>query len=82
MVEKLVYADSPSRDDMTDVQQTIDIPAKTNGFSKSGLEEMVDPLPCVGLESEKASLSTITITSFAMVSAGSKLVRAGWDPSR
>jgi hypothetical protein len=81
MVERLVYADSPSRDDMTDVQQAVDITVKTNGFSKSEVE-IVDPLPCVGLELEKASLSTITTTSFATVSAGSKLVRAGWDPGR
>ena len=82
MVEKLVYADSPGRDDMTDVQQAIDITVKTNGFAKSDVEEIVDPLPCVGLELEKVSLSTITTTSFATVSSGSKLVKAGWDPNR
>lgn len=82
MVEKLVYADSPSRDDMTDIQPVIDLTVKANGFSQGDIEEIVDPLPCVDLEMEKASLSTITANSFATVSAGSKLVKAGWGPSR
>jgi len=82
MVEKLVYADSPSRDDMTDVRQTIEIAAKPNGLTRSDVEEIVDLLPCVDLELEKASLSTFTTSSFAAVSTGSKFVKAGWDPSR
>lgn len=82
VVEKLVYADSPGRDDTTGVQQVIGITVKTNGFSRNDIEEIVDPLPCVDLGVEKGSLPTTTATSFATVSAGSKLVKAGWDPSR
>lgn len=87
MVERLVYADSPSRDDTSDVQQAIDVTVKMNGPSKSDVEEIVDPLLCVRLENpspqlEKVSLSTITTTAFATVSAASKLVKAGWDASR
>ena len=82
MVEKLLYADSPSRDDVADVQQVIDITVKTNGFSKSDIAKIVDPLPCVGAELEKVSISTIPATSFATVSAGSKLIKAGWEVGR
>ena len=87
MVERLVYADSPSRDDTSDVQQVVDVTVKINGLSKSDVEEIVDPLPCVHLEKpsqlEKVSLPTIpTTTAFAAVSAASKLVKAGWDASR
>lgn len=82
MVEKLVYVDSPGRDETTNVQQAIDITGKTNGFSKGHVEETIDPLTCVHLELERASLSTTATTSFATVSAGSKLVKAGWHPNR
>lgn len=82
MVEKLVYADSPSRDDTSDVQQAIDITIKTNGFANRDVEEIVNPLPCVRLELENHSLSTVAATSFVVVPAGSKLIKAGWDPSR
>jgi len=87
MVERLVYADSPSRDDTSDVQQTIDVTVKINGLSKSDVEGIVDTLPCVHLEKpppqlEKISLSTIPATAFATVSSASKLVKAGWDASR
>ena len=70
MVERLVYADSPSRDDTSDVQQVIDLTVKINGLSKSDVEEIVDTLP------------TIPTTAFSTVSAASKLVKAGWDASR
>ena len=81
MVERLVYADSPNRDDTGDVQQAGDITVKTNGFSRSDIEEVVGPLPCVDLGLEKASLPVIT-TTFATVSAGSKLFKSGWDAGR
>ena len=86
MVERLVYADSPSRDDMSDVQPAVDVALKINGLSRSGVEGVVDSLPCVHLENpsshlEKVSLPTPT-TTFATVSAASKLVKAGWDASR
>jgi hypothetical protein len=79
MVERLVYADSPRRDDASDGQQAMDVTIKTDGLSKNNIEEIVDPLPCAGLELEKASLSAVTTTSFATVSAGSKLVKGGRD---
>ena len=83
MVERLVYADSPSRDDTSDVQQ---VTVKINGLSKGDVEEIVDPLPCGHLEKpshlEKVSLPAISTTAFAAVSAASKLVKAGWDASR
>ena len=86
MVERLVYADSPSRDDTSDVQQVVDVTVKINGLSKSNVGEIVDPLPCVHLEKpsqlEKISLPTIPTTAFAAVSAASKLVKAGWEASR
>jgi len=87
MVERLVYADSPSRDDMSDVQPAVDVALKINGLSRSGVEGVVDSLPCVHLENpsphlEKVSLPTIPATTFAAVSAASKLVKAGWDASR
>ena len=87
MVERLVYADSPSRDDMSDVQPAIDVTRKINGLSKSGVEGVVDSLPCVHLENpsprlEKVSLPTMPTATFAAVSAASKLVKAGWDASR
>lgn len=82
MVERLVYADSPSRDEPNDVQHVIDVAVKTSGFSKNNVEGIVEPLPCIGLELEKVFLPTNTMTSFATVSAGSKLIRAGRDPSR
>lgn len=87
MVERLVYADSPSRDDMSDVQPAIDVTLKINGVSKNGVEGVVGSLPCVHLENpppqlEKTSLPTIPTTTFAAVSAASKLVKAGWDASR
>lgn len=87
MVERLVYADSPSRDDTSDVQQVIDVTVKINGLSKSNVEEIVDTLPYVHLEKpssqlEKVSLPTVPTTAFATVSAASKLVKAGWDASR
>lgn len=75
-----MYADSPSRDDTSDVQQVIDVTVKINGLSKSNVEEIVDPLPCVHLE--KVTLPTIPTTAFAAVSAASKLVKAGWDAGR
>ena len=87
MVERLVYADSPGRDDTSGVQQVVDVTVKINGLSKSDVEGIVDPLPCVHLEKpsprlEKVSLSAIPTTAFAAVSAASKLVKAGWDASR
>ena len=86
MVERLVYADSPSRDDTSEGQQVIDVTVKINGLSKSDVEEIVDNLPCVHLEKpspqfEKVSLPSIPAT-FATVSAASKLVKAGWDAIR
>ena len=80
MVERLVYADSPSRDDTSEVQQVIDVTVKINGLSKSDVEEIVDNLPCVHLE-KPSPLPAVPATAFATVSA-SKLVRAGWDASR
>lgn len=79
MVERLVYADSPSRDDMTDVQQVIDATAKVNGLSRIDAGEVVS---CVLLENQspqltKVSLPTIQTTAFATVSAASKLVKVG-----
>lgn len=87
MVERLVYADSPSRDDASDLQQIMDVTVKISGFSKNGVEEIVNPLPCVHLEKsssqlEKVSLPGIPTTAFVAVSAASKLVKAGWDASR
>jgi len=87
MVERLVYADSPSRDDTGEVQQVIDVTVKINGLSKSDVEDIVDNLPCVHLEKpaprfEKVSLPAVPATTFATVSAASKLVKAGWDASR
>ena len=87
MVERLVYADSPSRDDTSDVQQVIDVTVKINGLSKSNVEEIVDTLPYVRLEKpspqlEKVPVPTAPTTTFATVSAASKLVKAGWDASR
>ena len=86
MVERLVYADSPNRDDASDVQQAIDVTVKIGGFPKSDVEGIIDPLPCVHLEKspprlEKVSLPTIP-TALAAMSAASKLVKAGWDASR
>jgi hypothetical protein len=86
MVERLVYADSPSQDDTSNVQQIVDVTVKINGLLKSGVEEIVNPLPCVHLEKppqlEKVPLPSIQTTAFAAVSAASKLVKAGWDASR
>jgi len=87
MVERLVYADSPSRDGTRDVQQLINVTVKVNGLSRNDVEETVNPLPCVHLEKsssqlEKVSLPGIPTTAFAAVSAASKLVKAGWDASR
>lgn len=86
MVERLVYADSPSRDDTSDVQQVIDVTVKINGLSKSNVEEIVDTLPYVHLEKpsqlEKTSSPSIPTAGFATASAASKLVKAGWDASR
>jgi len=87
MVERLVYADSPSRDDVSDVQQVVDVTVKINGLSKSDVEDIVDTLPYVHVEKpaphlEKVSLSPVPTTAFAAVSAASKLVKAGWDASR
>jgi len=84
MVERLVYADSPGRDDTSEGQQVIDVTVKINGLSKSNVEEIVDNLPCVHLEKpspqfEKVSLPVIPATAFATVSATSKLVKSGWD---
>jgi len=76
-VERLVYADSPRRDDASDGQQAMDVIVKADGLSKNVVEEIVGPLPCPGLELEKSSLPTITTPSFATVSAGSKLIKAG-----
>jgi len=74
MVERLVYADSPSRDETSDAQQVIDVTVKINGLSKSDVEEIVDNLPCVHLEKpapqfEKVSLLAVPVTTFAAVSA-------------
>ena len=55
MVERLVYADSPSRDDTSEGQQVIDVTVKINGLSKSDVEEIVDNLPCVHLEKPSPS---------------------------
>jgi len=74
MVEKLVYADSPSRDDTNDAQQVVGVTVKINGLSKSDVEEIVDTLPCVH--------PAVPAATFAVVSPASKLVRAGWDASR
>ena len=87
MVERLVYADSPSRDDTSEGQQVIDVTVKINGLSKSDVEEIVDNLPCVHLEKpspqfDKVPLPTIPATTFAAVSAASKLIKAGWDANR
>ena len=87
MIERLVYADSPSRDDTSEGQQVIDVTVKINGLSKSDVEEIVDNLPCVHLEKpssqfEKISLPVIPATTFTTVSAASKLIKAGWDASR
>ena len=79
MVERLVYADSPSRDDTVDVQQAVNVTVKMNGLPKSDVEEIVDPLPCVRLELERGHLPGLATPTFATVSAGSKFVRAGWD---
>jgi hypothetical protein len=82
MVERLVYADSPSRDEMSDIQPAIDVTLKING-----VEGVVDSLPCVHLENpspqlQKVSLPNIPTATFVAVSAASKLVKAGWDASR
>lgn len=82
MVERLVYADSPNRDDTSDIQQAGDITVKTNGLSRSDVEEILGPLHCVDLGLERVSLPAITTTPFATVSAGSKLFKSGWDAGR